>query len=81
MHGGGTSDKVSETRVANWKRALLDGGGAAVESGSNAGPNAAERTLAAEVEELKTALCGAHIELRVWRKSAEYRLGPSRTSR
>jgi transposase len=37
--------------------------------------------LAAEVEELKAALGEAHVELRVWKKSAEYRLGPSRTSK
>jgi transposase len=33
------------------------------------------------VEELKAALGEAHVELRVWKKSAEYRLAPSRTSR
>jgi len=74
-------NKVSETSVSNWKRAFLDGGGAAIEAGSHAGPNATERALAAEVEELKAALGEAHVELRVWKKSAEYRLGPSRTSR
>ena len=73
--------KVSETSVSNWKRAFLEGGAAAVESGSSPGPNAVERGLAAEVEELKAALGEAHVELRVWKKSAEYRLGPSRTSR
>jgi len=34
-----------------------------------------------EVEELKAALGEAHVELRVWKRSAEHRLGPSRTSR
>jgi hypothetical protein len=29
-----------------------------------------------EVEDLKAALGEAHVELRVWKKSAEYRLGP-----
>jgi transposase len=74
-------NKVSETTIGNWKRQFLDGGAAAVESGACSGPNAAERALAAEVEELKAALGEAHVELRVWKKSAEYRLGPSRTSR
>jgi transposase len=37
--------------------------------------------LAAEVAELTTALGEAHVELRVWKKSAEGRLAPSRTSR
>jgi transposase len=34
-----------------------------------------------EVEELKAALGEAHVELRVWKKSAEHRLGPTRRSR
>jgi transposase len=33
-----------------------------------------------EIEELKTALGEVHVELRVWKRSAEHRLGPSRTS-
>jgi transposase len=37
--------------------------------------------LEAEIEELKAALGEAHVELRVWKKSAEYRLGPTRSSR
>jgi transposase len=37
--------------------------------------------MAEEIEELKAALGEAHVQPRVWRKSAEYRLGPSRTSR
>jgi transposase len=34
-----------------------------------------------EVEDLKTALGEAHVELRAWKKSAEGRLGPTRSSR
>jgi transposase len=37
--------------------------------------------LLAEIEELKAALGEAHVQLRVWKKSAEGRLGPSATSR
>jgi transposase len=37
--------------------------------------------LESEVEELKAALGEAHVELRVWKKSAEGRLGPTRSSR
>jgi len=37
--------------------------------------------LEAEVEELKAALGEAYVELRVWKKSAEYRLGPTRALR
>ncbi len=73
--------KVSETTVGNWKRQFLDGGAVAIEAGGKGGPNAAERALLEEVEDLKAALGEAHVELRVWKKSAEYRLGPSRTSR
>ncbi|MFN8126579.1 MAG: hypothetical protein U0R64_08755 [Candidatus Nanopelagicales bacterium] len=36
-----------------------------------------QRELAAENEQLKIALGEAHVQLRVWKKSAEYRLGPS----
>ena len=49
--------------------------------GGKAGPTSKEDQLAAEIEELKAALGEAHVELRVWKKSAEYRLGPSATSR
>ena len=73
--------KVSETTVGNWKRQFLDGAAAAVEAGGRAGPNTAERALLGEVEDLKAALGEAHVTLRVWKKSAEYRLGPSATSR
>lgn len=73
--------KVSETTVGNWKRQFLEAGRQGLAAATSAGPNATERALHAEVEELKAALGEAHVELRVWKKSAEYRLGPSRTSR
>ncbi len=38
-----------------------------------------KRQFEDEVEELKAALGEAHVELRVWKKSAEYRLGPTNT--
>jgi transposase len=44
-------------------------------------PSSREEQLEAEVVELTRALGEAHVELRVWKKSAEGRLGPSRTSR
>jgi transposase len=47
-----------------------------VEAGGKPGPNAAERALLDEVEDLKAALGEAHVELRVWKKSAQYRPGP-----
>jgi transposase len=48
--------KVSETTIGNWKRQFLAAAQRAWRPGGQAGPNAAERALAAEVEELKTAL-------------------------
>mgnify|MGYP007020260595 CR=1 FL=1 len=40
-----------------------------------------EQQLEAEVADLTQALGEAAVEIRVWKKSAEGRLGPSRTSR
>jgi hypothetical protein len=40
--------------------------------------NLRERALQDEIEELKAALGEAHVELRVWKRSAENRLGPTR---
>jgi transposase len=59
----------------------LESGKAGLSEGGPPGPNARERQLEAEVEELKAALGEAHVELRVWKKSAEGRLGPTRSSR
>lgn len=72
--------KVSEQSVSNWKRQFLKAGRQGVAAGGKPGPNARERQLAAELEETKAALGEAHVELRVWKKAAEY-LPPSRTSR
>jgi len=44
-------------------------------------PSTREQQLQAEVADLTTALGEAAVELRVWQKSAEHRLGPSTTSR
>jgi transposase len=73
--------KVSEQSVSNWKRLFLESGKAGLAEGGKAGPNARERQLLDEVEDLKAALGEAHVELRVWKKSAEGRLGPTRSSR
>jgi len=72
--------KVSETTVGNWKRLFVESGAAGLSAGSGK-PSSREQVLADEVAELTTALGEAHVELRVWKKSAEHRLGPSRTSR
>ncbi|HZH21436.1 MAG TPA: transposase [Geodermatophilus sp.] len=67
--------KVSEQSVGNWKRQFLEAGLVAGKSG----PSTREAQLEAEVAELTQALGEAAVELRVWKRSAEGRLGPSRT--
>ncbi|MBX6389891.1 MAG: helix-turn-helix domain-containing protein [Frankia sp.] len=74
-------NKVSETSVSKWKQAFLESGKQGLASGGSSRASSREEALAAEVEELKTALGEAHVEIRVWKKSAEGRLGPSRTLR
>ena len=70
---------VSEQTVHNWKKAFLEGGRDRLVLGSRR-RSARETELEAECEELKAALGEAHVQLRVWKKGAEY-LPPSRTSR
>jgi transposase len=72
--------KVSEQSVSNWKRQFVETGRAGLAAGSGK-PSVREQQLEAEVAELTQALGEAHVELRVWKKSAEHRLGPLRTSR
>ena len=72
--------KVSEQSVGNWKRQFLEAGKTGLFAGRS-GPSTREAQLEAEVSELTQALGEAAVELRVWKKSAEGRLGPSRTSR
>jgi len=73
-------EKVSEQSIGNWKRQFLEAGKAGIETGK-AKPSSRERQLEEEVSELTQALGEAAVEIRVWKKSAEGRLGPSRTSR
>ncbi|MGH3341658.1 MAG: transposase [Carbonactinosporaceae bacterium] len=73
--------KVSEQSVGRWKAQFLEGGRVGVVGGGRAGPSSREQQLQAQIDELTTALGEAHVELRVWKKSAEHRLGPSRISR
>src|SRR5665647_112185 len=72
--------KVSEQSVGNWKRTFLEAGRAELVAGRS-GPSTREAQLEAEVVDLTQALGEAAVEIRVWKKSAEGRLGPSRTSR
>ena len=70
---------VSEQTVHNWKKAFLEGGRDRLALGARR-RSARETELEAESEGLKAALGEAHVQLRVWKKGAEY-LPPSRTSR
>ena len=73
-------EKVSEQSIGRWKAEFIEAGNTALVAGRS-GPSSREDQLEAEVVELTQALGEAHVELRVWKKSAEGRLGPSRTSR
>jgi len=70
---------VSEQTVHNWKKIFLDSGREGLAQGQRR-RSSRESELEAECEELKAALGEAHVQLRVWRKGAEY-LPPSGTSR
>jgi transposase len=73
-------EKVSEQSIGRWKADFLEAGKTALVAGKS-GRSTREQQLEAEVAELTQALGEAAVELRVWKKSAEGRLGPSRTSR
>ena len=73
--------KVSEQSISNWKRQFLEGGKQGLADGTRAGSNPRVQRLEGEIEDLKAVLGEAHVELRVWKKSAEGRLGPTRRSR
>ncbi|MCB0916220.1 MAG: transposase [Actinobacteria bacterium] len=66
-------EKVSEQSISRWKAEFLEAG--------KTGPSTREEQLEAEVADLTQALGEAAVEIRVWKKSAEGRLGPSRTLR
>jgi len=70
---------VSEQSVHNWKRIFLESGRDGLAQGQRR-RSSRELELEAENEELKAALGEAHVQLRVFKKGAEY-LPPSRTSR
>ena len=73
-------EKVSEQSIGRWKADFLEAGKTALAAGRS-GPSTREQQLEAEVVDLTQALGGAAVELGVWKKSAEGRLGPSRPSR
>jgi len=71
-------EKVSEQSIGRWKADFLEAGKTALVAGKS-GPSTREEQLEAEVADLTQALGEAAVEIRVWKKSAEGRLGPSRT--
>jgi transposase len=71
---------AAAARQAKVSEQFLEAGAAGLAAGSGK-PSTREQQLEAEVAELTTALGEAAVELRVWKKSAEHRLGPSKTSR
>ena len=71
---------VSEQSIGRWKAEFLEAGKTALATGKSS-PSTREAQLEAQVEDLTLALGEAAVELRVWKKSAEGRLGPSKTSR
>lgn len=73
-------EKVSEQLIGRWRAEFLEAGGSAMAIGRS-GPSAREEQLEAQIEDPTQALGEAAVELRVWKKSAEGRLGPSRTPR
>ena len=73
-------EKVSEQSIGRWKAEFLEAGKTALAAGKS-GPSTHEAQLEAQVEDLTLALGEAAVKLRVWKKSTEGRLGPSKTSR
>ncbi len=73
-------EKVSEQSIGRWKAEFLEAGKTALAAGKS-GPSSREAQLEAEVADLTQALGEAAVEIRVWKKSAQGRLGPSPTSR
>ena len=73
--------RASEQSISTWKRQFLEGGKAGLVEGGKPGTNPRERAMLDEIEELKAALGEAHVELRVWKRSAEHRPGATRSSR
>jgi transposase len=70
--------RVSEQSVGNCKRHFLEPGRAGLLAGKS-GPSTRKARPQAQVAELTQALDEAAVELPVWNRSAEDRLGPSRT--
>lgn len=61
---------MSQTTIAKWQKQFLEGGRESLARGDNAVTLASRREmeLAAQVDDLTTAIGEAYVELRVWRK-------------
>lgn len=73
-------EKVSEQSIGRWKADFLEAGKIALATGRS-GPSTREAQLETQVENLTLALGEVAVELRVWKKIAEGRPGPSKPSR
>jgi transposase len=62
--------QMSQTTIAKWQKQFLEGGRESLARGDNAVTLASrrEQELAAQVDDLTTAIGEAYVELRVWRK-------------
>ena len=62
--------EMSQTTIAKWQKQFLEGGRESLARGDYAVSLASrrEQELAAQVEDLTTAIGEAYVELRVWRK-------------
>jgi transposase len=76
---------VSPETINRWRNRFVDAGRAAMEDGVPGGferENFVERRQRAEIEQLKLALAEATVQLRIWKKGAEYiDQVPSQTSK
>ena len=73
-------EAASEVSISKWRDQFLAGGQQALEAGARHGPSAREQQLAAEIEQLNTALGEAHMELRLWKKGGSlYGASPTST--
>ncbi len=77
--GAARREGASAVSVSKWHDQFIAGGRQALEAGARHGPSAREQRLAAEVEQLNTALGEAHMELRLWKKGGSL-YGPSTSS-
>ena len=71
---------VSEQSVGNWKRQFISAGRQGLEGAERRNAER-ERRLLAEIAELKAALGEIYVQLRVKKRSVDYRAIPSPTSR